>query len=75
MIGTIVRIKEDKKYGFIRSSENYKEYFFHKDDFQGDWNDLVLHYNRIGSLLKVEFEVVRNPIKGPRAQNVRGIDE
>lgn len=64
--GTIHRILPDKGFGFIRA--NGKDYFFHKEDFQGFFQDLVNDYNDNKSI-EVEFEP-EHPKKGPRARNV-----
>lgn len=70
MKGTIIRLKEDKYFGFIRSGKD--DYFFHKSCFNGHWNDLIEDFNR-EFVIEVEFEVVPSD-KGPRAENVSRLD-
>lgn len=60
-------------FGFISASNN-GEYFFHKQDFSGHWDDLVVDFNNKDfGKIKVTFEVEESP-KGPRASNVRRTD-
>ena len=67
MYGDIVRIMPDKGFGFIKG-EDRVEYFFHKSDFAGFFDDLVYD---IGSNKRVvvSFDIVPSE-KGPRAGNV-----
>ena len=67
MIGKVKKLLKDKNFGFI-VGENRKEYFFHREVFQGDWNEL----NQEDSVLFEEGEERNN--KGPRADVVRLID-
>ena len=57
-----------KSFGFIRSDN--KEYFFHRQDFNGDWNELTELFANSKQRVEVSFEVVANSPKGPRAANV-----
>jgi cold shock CspA family protein len=41
MQGTVNRIPEGKMFGFIKVEGEKNDYFFHKDDFSGHWQDLV----------------------------------
>lgn len=73
MKGQIVRIVSQKAFGFIRAGD--KEYFFHKDEFDGHWTDLSDDVNKHGATPECEFEiVVPVPVKGPRATKVRRLD-
>lgn len=66
MEGKLVRIYKDLRYGFIRADK--QDYFFHQDDFDGDWNCLVSDFDRdIPQFL--QFEPIRTE-KGLRAKEV-----
>ena len=70
MTGIICSLPHDKFYGFIQSGGN--QYFFHKDDFEGHWTDLMYdHYQ--GHKIEVSFVSVDSD-KGPRAASVRRVD-
>jgi cold shock CspA family protein len=69
--GTIRGLVYTKNYGFIKGN-NGPEYFFHRDDFNGHWNDLVQDCDN-GGIIPVIFEDNPSP-KGPRAKNVRRTD-
>lgn len=66
--GIVRTINGMKKYGFI-SSHQYGEFFFHKQDFQGFWDDLENDFNK-GQEIKVEFTIGKTE-KGPRALEVK----
>lgn len=71
MKGTVKNLVAARNFGFIRGSNN-GEYFFHRDDFNGHWDDLVedlAHQMHP----EVSFDVVESP-KGLRAANVRRND-
>ena len=70
MKGTIKRINP-KGFGFIQSGS--KEYFFHRTDFNGFWNDLMEDKSK-HKVIEVEFHVVESN-RGPRASNVKRTDE
>jgi cold shock CspA family protein len=72
MTGFVKKLVAIKNFGFIASSEDRKEYFFHREDFIGHWDDLV---NDIENELRIEvrFEAVDSP-KGLRAANVTRLD-
>lgn len=70
MLGTIKNIVVKRAFGFIKSDR--QEYFFHRDDFNGHWDDLVNDWNN-KDVVPVEFEVKQSD-KGPRASNVRRTD-
>lgn len=71
MNGIVLRVMGDKGYGFIKGDDN-REYFFHKVDVDGFFDDMVVDYDR-GQILKVKFESVPSP-KGPRAAHVVRLD-
>lgn len=68
MVGTIRTIHHDKAYGFI-STPAEGDYFFHRSSVQPQeqFGELV-----IGT--KVEFEPQARSPKGPRAENVRIVE-
>lgn len=71
MNGTISRILNDRKFGFIKNHLG-EEYFFHKDDFLGFWTDLEIDIgNRYE--VKVTFISSKTP-KGLRAREVKRED-
>ncbi len=72
MNGTIDRLEVNKGFGFIKG-EDEKNYFFHRDDFLGFFNDLVYDYNTIEDSIKVEFRTDKT-MKGLRARNVKRLD-
>ncbi len=63
MVGTIRNMREDKGYAFIVSG-NDRDIFLHKEQFHGDWNELI-ELHRKGPV-EVEFEIMEAP-KGLRA--------
>lgn len=71
MEGTIARIISQKSFGFIHG-EDKKDYFFHRSDLNGFFDDLVADYEG-GRIIKVEFESVPSQ-KGLRAGNVTRMD-
>lgn len=71
MRGIVVRIFKDKKFGFIKSEVDDKEYFFHRSSFIGHWEDL--EYDITKKQVIVEFEVGESA-RGPRAENVTRVD-
>lgn len=68
MKGTISNVLADKMYGFI-AGENGQEYFFHKQDLNGDWTSLCLDWKMSHGEINVSFEPKETP-RGPRAANV-----
>lgn len=64
--GKVIRITE-KNFGFIRI--NKSDYFFHKDHYLDNWNDLTsaMHNNEE---INVSCEIVESA-KGLRVENVR----
>lgn len=73
MTGIIRRLVADKGFGFIKEGNTIKEYFFHRSDFSGFWDDLIEDFERPTGELKVEFDGIDTP-KGLRASNVRRMD-
>jgi len=72
MNGTVARILEQKGFGFI-TGEDKKDYFFHRSDFYGFFEDLVRDVS-VGRKIQVTFEII-NTEKGLRARNVRRTDD
>lgn len=72
MKGTLVRLKSEKMFGFIRPITGKEDFFFHKSCFNGHWDDLIEDFDN-GVVIEVEFEVVKS-VKGPRAENVSRLD-
>lgn len=70
MRGEVISIVPKRGFGFIRA-EDLKDYFFHRDDFTGFWQDL--QEDVVKGHVSVVFEVVQNP-KGLRAANVKRED-
>ena len=67
MIGLILRTVKGKSFGFI-SADN-RDYFFHADDFIGNWYEMESEVSN-GNPVKVFFEDSKTD-KGLRARNVR----
>lgn len=70
MVGQVRNIPDGKSFGFITTNEG-KDYFFHRDDYQGSWNELLKAYkkNNTAQFVLVEFEPIEAP-KGLRAAKV-----
>lgn len=64
--GILARIPEGKNFGFIKI--NNQEYFFHRDDFNGNWEALVSQYNQ-RIKINVQCNIVES-VKGPRVSGV-----
>jgi cold shock CspA family protein len=72
MNGHVVKVLPDKNFGFIKAMG--KEFFFHRSDFNGHWEDLVSDFQRQNpQTIKVTFDEAES-LKGPRAANVRRED-
>jgi cold shock CspA family protein len=72
MTGTVIKVIADKSFGFIKG-EDKLEYFFHRSDFNGHFEDLnsdVLNKIKV----VVSFNPTDNPGKGPRARVVTRLD-
>lgn len=72
MTGYIIKMPAEKFFGFIKAG-NGKEYFFHRADYNGHWDDLRREFDFVKDKINVEFDVVDSS-KGPRAGNVRRIE-
>jgi len=71
MIGTVSRLIADKGFGFI-TGEDGQDYFFHRSDMQGFFDDLAVDIAKKRKI-KVQFDSVPSP-KGARAGNVTRVD-
>lgn len=67
MFGKVQNLNKQKMFGFIKTDK--ADYFFHKDDCDLHWADLVQDYEN-DCLIEVEFEPTRTD-KGLRATSVR----
>lgn len=70
MKGIVKNIVANRNFGFIRASG--VEYFFHRENFNGHWEDLEADIKK-KDRVEVEFEVQDSP-KGPRAKDVKRTD-
>jgi len=69
MTGTLSNLIMNKSYGFIEA-ENGQRYFFHREDFHGNWDRLCSDWSDPGAeKIELSFEPKSTP-KGPRASNV-----
>jgi len=67
--GTVVNIIANKNYGFILA-DNGQQYFFHREDLNGNWEQLCKDWEEFGpDKINVTFDARSTP-KGPRAANV-----
>ncbi len=66
MIGTIIRLVADRRFGFIKIDRT--EYFFHKDDYNGSWVELT----ESNPYPQVNCVIVESN-KGPRVADVTPI--
>ena len=71
MVGVVVRVMKDRKFGFIRGRDNIN-YFFHKEDFNGHFDDLAADV-MMKQNIEVEF-IITESKRGPRAGEVRRLD-
>lgn len=71
MKGIVKTLVANRNFGFIKGN-NGGEYFFHRQDFNGHWEDLEADH-KIAQNVEVTFDTVESP-KGPRAANVRRVD-
>lgn len=67
MEGKLSKIYRDLRYGFIKAGNS--DYFFHKDDYDGDWRALCNDYDA-GDRPILEF-VPGHTDKGLRASEVQ----
>lgn len=71
MDGTVIKVNGQKMFGFIRGTDG-REYFFHRDEFTGHFEDLINDYED-GKIIRVSFEPTESP-KGKRANHVGRLD-
>lgn len=70
MTGKIARMSDTQTFGFIR--KDGVDYFFHRDDYNGHWNDLIRDINNDEDV-EVKFTIAESA-KGPRAKEVSRMD-
>lgn len=70
MEGFVKSLIPGKFYGFILDPLTTKEYFFHKQDFSGHWDDLQDDFEKKFEI-RVSFDIDLTNPKGPRAANVK----
>jgi len=70
MKGTITKIQTPKPFGFIKVEGDNNEYFFHRDDYLGNWGELCSIFSPAREI-QVTF-VPESAVKGNglRARNV-----
>lgn len=66
--GTVERFMDDKGFGFVKPDSGGKDVFVHHSAIEGSGFKSLSQGDRI------EFDLVQDP-KGPRAENVRRIEE
>lgn len=66
MTGYVTKMNPERLFGFILGEQDKKEYFFHRDDYDGDFQELM---NARGNTIKVIFEPTNTP-KGLRAKTI-----
>jgi cold shock CspA family protein len=71
MEGTVTRLVDTKGFGFI-TGEDRQDYFFHRTDFSGFYEDLEVDLKK-KRVIKVEFEPASTD-RGLRARNVTRTD-
>jgi cold shock CspA family protein len=71
MKGIVKTLVSEKKFGFISDAQG-TDYFFHKEDFNGFWDDLVKDF-RDHHKIEVEFDKEKTE-RGMRASNVKRTD-
>jgi cold shock CspA family protein len=70
VIGYVCRLVREKGFCFVKYDG--RDYFLHKQEFDGFWDDLVTDYEGKRKI-EIEFEQSEGP-KGLRATNARRID-
>ena len=63
---------DKKSFCFIYVKDG-TEYFLHKTDFNGFWEDLERDYRKSANDIEIQFDPVSSS-KGPRAANARRMD-
>jgi cold shock CspA family protein len=71
MKGRVAKVVEQRMFGFIRG-EDSNEYFFHRDDFNGHFQDLIEDMANKHSI-DVTFTPNQSP-KGLRASDITRVD-
>jgi cold shock CspA family protein len=71
MNGIVTRLVDTKGFGFI-TGEDKVDYFFHRTDFSGFYEDLEVDLQK-KRVIQVTFEPASTE-KGPRARNVNRVD-
>lgn len=64
MVGKLIKLLDDKGFGFIAAEG--KEYFLHRSEFSGHWNDLADDFHARRDIY-LEFDEDLSNSKGPRA--------
>jgi len=72
MTGKVIRMDNKKAFGFVRFDLDGSDYFFHKDDLYGFWEDMVQDF-KSNELILVEFKPSKTE-KGLRARDVKRTD-
>lgn len=72
MQGIVKNIIGNKGFGFIRDQSGV-EYFFHREEYNGHWDDLTADAELKRDSIRVEFDPTTTS-KGPRATNVTRLD-
>jgi len=71
MTGIVAKVMSEKGFGFIRGNDKI-DYFFHRSEFEGFFDDLVTDTNA-GQKVEVSFDPVPSA-KGARAGAVKRLD-
>lgn len=70
MVGTISNIVIARRFGFI-SGDDGREYFFHMEDMETNWDELVSDFAAISKDRKIRVTFTQDKTsKGPRARKV-----
>lgn len=72
VVGKIVRVIEDKQYGFIRVKGHSGDFFFHAQDYNGSWIELA---EIPSSKFPQVTGVIVESAKGPRLADVTPVWE
>jgi cold shock CspA family protein len=72
MEGTVVRLVHNQNFGFIRNDKG-KEFFFHRTDFEGFWQDMCADHASGKVEVKVTFKESKTS-RGPRAIEISRLD-
>ena len=71
--GKVKSLPEGKNFGFISTDFSQKDYFFHREDYDGDWGQLIHDFYYGNKKIFMEFKSV-DAVKGMRATNVRRVE-